>query len=190
MARCHGKVTAHIACMALFAGIAALIPTAAAGQGPPTDRERNVSEIERSKNGVAGHDAGAKQFTDDFMSIQTVGADMMKVFSSAKPTDYKHISDDAAEIRKRAIRLRDYLVLPPAKREKAKNGPDPEQLESSLPVLRDLIQDFVKSPIFQTQEQRADYREIAKARRELDDIIDLSAAVRKTADKKSAESPK
>jgi hypothetical protein len=175
-----------LACKSLFLLlILGLVYGSASAQGgPPTDRERNVTEIERTRDDIAAHDARAKQFQEDFLGIQSVDADMMKVFGAGNSPDYKRIRDDSAEILKRANRIKAYLMLPSAKREKSTNsGFDPDRLESTLPTLKDLIQDFVKSPIFQTQAGRADSRELAKARHTIDDIIDLSATVRKTSEK-------
>jgi hypothetical protein len=178
-----------LSCITPFAFLLALEFPAVAQQGPVTDRERNVSEIERVKNDTASHDAAVKQANEDFSRIQTDDVDMLKVFSASKPPDYKRISDDAADIKKRATRLKDYLVLPPTakdeKRKKMMADPAPEELESSVPALKDLIQGFVKNPVFQQTTQRADYRDLAKARRDLDDIIDLTSKIRKTSDRMS-----
>jgi hypothetical protein len=160
-----------------------------------TDRERNVTDTERARDDVAGHDAALKQFNEDFLRLQSADVEILKAFPAGKPADYKRISENAGDIRKRATRIRDYLMLPSVKRDKQKNGQDEapaDQLQSGIPALKDLIQSFVKSPVFQQQSQRADYRDLAQARRDVDAIIDLSAKVKAAAEKMSgaAANPK
>jgi hypothetical protein len=155
-------------------------------QGAPqvTDRERNVTDMERSKYGVAAHDAAQKQFNDDFLGLQTVDADMVKVFATGKPPDYKRIADDAADIKKRATRIRDYLMLPSAgRKDKQKKEAATDELDSLIPALKDRVQSFVKNPTFQQQDRRADYRDLGQARRDVDDIIEFSARVKTAAEK-------
>jgi len=163
-------------------------------QGTPqvTDRERNVTDMERSKYGVAAHDAGQKQFNEDFLGLQKVDADMVTAFATGKPPDYKRIADDAADIKKRATRVRDYLMLPSAgRKDKEKKAAAADELESLIPTLKERVQSFVKSPAFQQQDRRADYRDLAQARRDVDDIIEISLKVKIAAERMaSAASPK
>jgi hypothetical protein len=178
-----------------IAGIAIFLPflmleshstgSLCAGQSV-TDRERNVTDTERARDGVAGYDAALKQFNEDFLRLQTADAEILKAFPAGKPPDYKRISENAGDVKKRAARIRDYLMLPSVKHDKQKNGQDEapaDQLRSGIPALKDLIQSFVKSPVFQQQSQRADYRDLAQARRDVDTIIDLSAKVKAAAEK-------
>src|SRR5262249_43351557 len=91
------------------------------------DREANITLMERGKDEAKSREATQKQMNEDFQEIQTKDADMMTVFGSANPPDYKKISDDAADIKFRANRLKNLLVLPPSGKEdkrKKERSPD------------------------------------------------------------------
>jgi hypothetical protein len=197
-----GSVFACVATAVLALGS----PTPARAQARPTppqqspgsetpqqmrDREANITLLERGKDEAISKDAAMKQMNEDFQRIQTEDADIMNAFSSANPPDYKKISDDAADIKVRAIRLKNFLVLPPsAKDEKRKKEreSDNSELKSSVPALGESIKSFVSNPIFRQQaQQQVDYRDVAKARRDLDDVVDLSARIAKTAERLNKE---
>jgi hypothetical protein len=155
------------------------------------DRQTNITLLEHGKDEGISRQAAAKQMNEDFDRVQTVGFGLLTLFSSANLPDYQRIAADAAEVRMRANRIKNYLVLPPtAKEQKGQNAlsdAEKDQLKSSLPALKDLIKSFVANPVFRQSSgtQQVDYRELAKARRDLDDIIDLSGRIRKTAEKMS-----
>lgn len=165
-----------------------LCATPTRAQAPHNDldeRNLNVTMAERNKDTTANREAAAKQMNEDFKGIQSLDVDIMKIFTAANPLDYKKISEDSAQIKIRAKRLKDYLTLPPgAKDEKRHALAVDADLKLSVPALKDSIKSFVGNPIFQqTPGQKVDYREVAKARRDLADIIDLSASVEKAAGK-------
>lgn len=84
------------------------------------------------------------------------------------------------------LRMRDYLVLPPtAKDEKAQKNrdeSDTSQLRPALTTLNGLITSFVTNPLFK-KDTSVDYTLVARARRDLDGIIDYSEKIRKSAEK-------
>jgi len=151
------------------------------------DREANITLMERGRDEAKAREATQKQMNEDFQQIQTEDAEINTVFGSANPPDYKKINDAAADIKVRATRLKNLLVLPPSgKEDKRKKERESESdLKGTLPTLAEAVKSFVSNPIFHQQAGQAgqpvDYRDLSKARRDLDDIIELSSRVAKTA---------
>ena len=157
------------------------------------DRDMNVTLLERGKDEARNRQSVLTQMNEDFARIQSADKDVLSAVSTEGAPDYKRISDGLADIRKRAIRLRDNLVLPPAgkdgKSQKTLDEADTNQLRPALVALNGLITSFVTNPLFQ-QGANVDYRQVAKARRDLDGIIDFSDKIRKSTEKLSKASSK
>jgi hypothetical protein len=117
---------------------------------------------------------------DDYVRLQVVNNNLAAAASGT--LDPKFVADSAAEIRKRAERLKANLALPAVAREEGRAGPapkgEPAQLKSELAALDALILGFVRNPIFRDA-RVADARQVSRASRELDDIIEISGRVRK-----------
>ena len=126
------------------------------------------------------------QIREDYRQIQVVNNDLARLVSDGGALDLKHVAKSVSEIKKRAVRLRENMVLPePAKaaeRPKPPSGPEAEQLKSSLSALDGLILAFVNNPIFE-QARVADVQMSAKARRDLEDIIEVSEQIKKSSEK-------
>ena len=168
-------------------------PSASENPQEMRDRTQNITMLERGKDTAISREAALKQANEDFARIQVAEAELRGAFTSAAP-DYKRISENATEIKTRAARLKDYLVLPPtAKDQKAKrpgDGQNAEQLETCVAQLKERVRSFATNPIFSKDNQQVDYREVARARRDLDDIIDVTARIRKDAEKAGSASGK
>ena len=126
------------------------------------------------------------QIKEDFERIQIVNNTMMRAVSIGEALDYKQISEVAEEINKRAKRLKTNLVILDLEDGKKVQRPqvatDGEQVRTLLLMLNHLIKSFVTSPLFQNLKV-TDVRQLAKARQDLADIIELSHSVRKSAEK-------
>ena len=121
---------------------------------------------------------------EDFRTLQLVNNDMMRaVFATAAagPTDYERVAEAAAEIGKRAARLRSNLRLPDqaqvAARASAPDISDDGQLRSSLHALDKAIMEFVTNPGFR-QSGTVDVRHSTAAAESLTRVTELSRAVR------------
>jgi len=133
-----------------------------------------------------------QQIKEDFTRIQIVNNAMMrKVFDEAV-LDYKDVSGQLGEIRKRASRLRENLMLPENTEKEAQQkqlgpavGP---QLKDSLLALDTLIMGFVKNPLFQ-KPGVVDAKLSAQAGRDLKTIIEFSSSIRKEVEKLSRLQP-
>ena len=126
------------------------------------------------------------QIREDFWHIQIVNKGIAQAVLSGASLDPKFIAKSAAEIKKRAGRLKYNLVLPApekgTKRPKVEIGAEPEQLKSSLSMLSGLILGFVSNPLFQNV-NTVDAELSAKARRDLEGIIELSEGIKKSSEK-------
>lgn len=171
-------------------------------------RQRNKSVADRNRtNQVAFSEWGRthmkevaeKQFKkrrlsllplikEDFTRIQIVNNEMMRKVFDDEVLDYKRISESIGEIRKRASRLRENLMLPETevgdKNMRALRPNASALLKDSLLTLDNMIMAFVRNPLFQ-QPNVVDAKLSAKAGDELKTIIEFSGGIRKEAEKLS-----
>lgn len=126
------------------------------------------------------------QIREDFVRLQVLNNGLARAVSRGDALDRKFVSKSAAEIRKLATRLRDNLVLPePAvveERPESKDKPPPAQLGPALAALDGLILKFVDG-VASRGVYLLDAQSSARARHELEAIIELSARVKKASEK-------
>ena len=128
------------------------------------------------------------QIREDFVRIQVLNNDLARAASRVDALDLKFVSRSADEIRKLAVRLRDNLALPESakgdKRPEAKAAPPPPppQLGPALSALDGLILKFVDD-VASRGVYLLDAQSSAKARQELEAIIELSARVKKASER-------
>ena len=98
--------------------------------------------------------------------------------------DYQVISESAAEIKKRAIRLKSNLFPPESgkKSKEAKSAPEDQELKSLLTLLDNSIASFTHSPIFQNAKV-VNPEDSTNAQKELENIIKLSTRIVLEADR-------
>lgn len=171
-------------------------------------RERNRALAEKNRNNRVAFsewqrthmaEVAEKQFKkkrlsqlplikEDFTRIQVVNNEMMRKIFDDEVLDYKRISESIGEIRKRAARLRENLMLPETEpgeknlRMLAQN--QPALLKDSLLTLDNMIMAFVHNPLFQ-QPNVVDAKLSARAGDDLRTIIEFSGGIRKEAEKLS-----
>ena len=149
-------------------------------------RSANVDLLERGKDEAKRRQAAQLQMNEDFERIQTLDRDILAAASADGGPDYKRISTGLADIRKRATRLRDNIGLPTdVKDEQWKKSVDEsnaKELRPALMTLNSFITGFVSNPVLQ-RNANVDPALVAKARRDLDGIIDFSDKVRKSVEK-------
>lgn len=125
------------------------------------------------------------RMSEDFMRIQIVNNELVRAASRAEALDLKFVAKSASEIKKRAQRLKSDMVLPEPdkvpKRPK-QEAAEEEQLKSSLLTLGKLIAGFAHNPVFK-EPNVVDAQLSAKARRDLEDIIELTGQVMKSSEK-------
>jgi hypothetical protein len=129
------------------------------------------------------------QVSEDFERIQDIYNKIVIAMSSNRALDYGLISEAAAEVKKRANRLKSNLALPqPKDDEKSQkkqdelDQPDDEQMKTLLLAFRNHIASFVTNPLFEFS-NALDVELSIKASHDLKRIIELSDSIKKSADK-------
>jgi hypothetical protein len=110
---------------------------------------------------------------------------MMSAAMRAAEPDYKTVAESLADIRRRAERLRENLVLPEPevkgeKRPEPKPAGDAAGMKAALLALDRSIMGFVRSPLFKNTGV-LDAAAAARAGRDLDDVIERSRLAEKDA---------
>lgn len=126
------------------------------------------------------------QINEDFERIQVVNHALAVAAASGEELDFKVVGQAASEIKKRAGRLKNNLVLPENDEARPK-GPDvagPGQLKASLGALDRLVISFVHNPGFQSVKV-IDPHWAARARSDLEEIIELSGRLKKSCEQLS-----
>ncbi|PYS79138.1 MAG: hypothetical protein DMF67_07695 [Acidobacteria bacterium] len=155
------------------------------------DEQRREMQLRSTGTGAARADersvkAAAEQLNQDFKRIQVIRNDIAHALKVEGVLDYRRVSGQAAEVRKRALRMQAYLALrgPDAdeKTGAGQAGYDEKELKGALVRLCKRIDSFVANPRF-TSPDVVDVDGTAKASRDLREIIALSVAVRNSAER-------
>jgi hypothetical protein len=178
-----------------------------AGLGPPpdnnpnlADRARQVAEGRlRSAEVDAGTDeknqklvqAAIANMKEDFKRIQVLRNDIARNLVARKPLDYQLISEQTAEINKRASRLNLYMQAHDAGGEKENDSDELKdgEIVGALVRLCKLIDSFTENPALKNA-ATVDAKDVAKAKenkanadRDLLAIVKLSNRLRKESEK-------
>lgn len=155
------------------------------------DREwqlRNIGRVRRVNIDVTAPQVALGKVKEDYEKIQAANNDILRMLSAEKGLDYKVIADASAEIRKRAGRLRSYLVtlqIVTDNKDRKKNLNEIELVEirASLLSLDASIFSLIGSPIFQEFGKVVDVNSSEKARNDLDNIIELSERIKRSVER-------
>jgi hypothetical protein len=155
-----------------------------------TNREATLRsaemEVAVEKTDQRRINATIEQIKEDFRHIQIVRNEIVRNILANKPFDYTLISEEAGDVRKRADRLKSTLVAPAGQEaEKSqKNEIDftDQEMKSVLVRLCKLIDSFVENPVLKTP-AITDAQQSKKVAGDLLNIIDLSANIKRSADK-------
>jgi hypothetical protein len=134
-------------------------------------------------NSEAGRAAALKQLREDFKSIQNVNNKMMAEVWSKEAVDYERASAMIADINAKATRLKSNLALPEPDNVKRKNlvVAGAKEFKAALLLMDRSLMSFVTNKIF--QDRNVMEVELAtRASQDLDNVIALSANLRKVAD--------
>jgi len=173
------------------------------GVGPPPNNNPNIDtrarQIDESRLRSAEMNAGADEenqkllqaaianMKEDFKRIQVLRNDIARNLVARKPLDYKVVSEQTAEINKRASRLNVYMRARVPEAEKPNNSAElrNEEMVGALVRLCKLIDSFTENPALKNA-ATVDSKDMAKARedkanadRDLLSIIRLSAGIKK-----------
>lgn len=133
--------------------------------------------------------AAINQTKQDFKRIQLIRNDVIDYLVAKTPLDYKLVSEQAAEINKRANRLKSFL-MPSAPEEKGKDAAkqteyDDEQIKGALVKLCNTIYSFTGNAMFKDP-ATVDLQKAASAGGDLLTIIELSDNVKRSAERLKA----
>jgi len=126
------------------------------------------------------------QTAEDFDRILTLHNEIARAIASNRDLDYHFVSDATAEIKKRASRVQSSLALHLLPDEAADVAKAPGAKE--LPVKDELIKlcneirSFVTNPSI-ANPNTINAEQMTKARKDLETVIQLSARIKKDADK-------
>jgi hypothetical protein len=131
------------------------------------------------------------QIKEDYVRLQLVNKELSKAASQPAGLDLKFVAKSTSEMRKRAERLLDNLALPElqqeAMRSKAADIEREEQLKASLLALGQLVERFVRNPIFR-EVNVIDAQASTRARRDLQAIIEISGRLKKESERLDKDS--
>src|SRR5947207_13307662 len=133
------------------------------GAGPPPNNNPNLQDrarqVDEGRLRSAEVDAGPEErnqkllqaaianMKEDFTRIQVLRNDIARNLIARRPLDYKLVSEQTAEINKRASRLNVYLRAPAAENEKQNNTPElkSDDIVGTLVRLCKLINRFTEN---------------------------------------------
>ena len=125
-----------------------------------------------------------KQMNEDFMRIQTIRAEAVRVIATGTTFDLKKLEKDSDEVRKRASRLRGSLALS-VKGVKTRPGKKILTMDSVHDAVFDLcieISRFTENPMFKANGVYT-VRDATEAIKALDAVIDLARDTGKAAER-------
>jgi hypothetical protein len=168
-------------------------PTVKDPKGDTLERQNREATLRSAEVGVAVEktdqrriDAAIEQIKEDFRHIQIVRNEIVRNILANKPLDYRLISEEAGDVRKRADRLKTSLAAPAgeetAKSQKNEVDFNDQDMKSVLVRLCKLIDSFVENPVLKTP-GITDAQQSKKAASDLLNIIDLSGNIKRSADK-------
>jgi hypothetical protein len=187
-----GSITVSVVCLATLSN-------PILGQGDPAKgriQEMNQRELQlrdlgkerRKANDPKHAQALTAQVGQDFGRILILHNEIVRAITGKRTLDYEFISDATTEIKKRATRLQSTLELhkpePPEQSQERTPESTDAQLRDALIVLCKQIKSFVTNPIIETP-GTVDVQQLAKARSDLESVVELSGAIRKGAERLS-----
>ena len=130
------------------------------------------------------------QTEEDFNRMLSLHNEIARALTATKPLDYHFVSEATGEIRKRAHSIQSNLVLTLAP-EEIKNVEMPgatneSEMKDGLVKLCKQIRNFVTNPVIE-QPNLVDAEKLATAKRDLENVIQLSALLKKDADQLSGK---
>ena len=124
------------------------------------------------------------QTQEDFTRILTIHNEIARALTSTKDLDYHFVSEATAEIKKRASRVQSTLVLHPSADDAPIKEKSDTEMKDSLIRLCKEIRSFVTNPMIENP-NTVDAKQLVRARRDLESLIQLSGIIKKDADKLS-----
>jgi len=163
-------------------------------KGRSVDMERARRDVDEPQQSSTSPSANKfPEIKEDFEKIQLLTDNVITLVKVVK-TNYKQVSEESGEIKKRAMRLKSNLfpVVENKKKDKDKDKDKskveektddlPQDVRGLVVAMDKSLMTFTQSPIFQNTKV-ADASESLKAQNELENLIKISSALEKEADK-------
>ena len=183
----------------LLVGCWLLLPAPASAQGlgdPAKVRMQEMDRRELQLNSAGNNNEHANdpkrsqammdQVSEDFRRILTLHNEIVRSLDANRSLSSQFISDATGEIGKRSARLQSALKLqkpePVTKNRTIGTNPKVMDPKDELILLCKQIESFVRNPIID-KPGTVDAQQLEKARKDLQSIVELSAAIRKQVDK-------
>jgi hypothetical protein len=147
---------------------------------------RSITMMGKNKPDPRIDQAFLDQMNEDFEQIQLIRLGMIKNIATGKPFEYKQLSKDASEIRKRALRLKSSLALiednESARQESAKMEFEKDTIQDGASDLCLEISRFTTNPLFKPGAVY-NVRYATEADNALDAVINISSNIKSSAEK-------
>lgn len=167
---------------------------------PPSIRERQFTMMELEREAAKPltpeeQKLALSQIAEDYKQIQIVNNKMMTAVMGSDTPKYVNVIETLGEIRKRATRLKQNLGLATIEADKTGKGEykparTVKEIKSALLTLDGSIMSFVNNSMFKNPEV-VDVKDAARAKRDLEMIIERSQLITRDADRlnKSSDKP-
>jgi hypothetical protein len=150
---------------------------------------RNFGNPELTKNSRR-LEALMAQTEEDFNRMLSLHNEIARALTATKPLDYHFVGEASSEIRKRAHSIQSNLMLsPPAEEMKQVELPEKTtepEMKDALVALCKHIRSFVTNPVI-AEPNLIDAEKLTIAKRDLESVIQLSAALKRDADRLSGK---
>jgi hypothetical protein len=147
---------------------------------------RSITMMGKDKADPRVYQAFLDQLNDDFQQIQLIRIGMIKNIAAATPIEYKQLSKDASEIRKRALRMKTSLALTEntdsVRKEPVKVEYQNDTIQKAASDLCLEISRFTTSPLFKPGAVY-NLRYATEADNALDAVINISSNIKTSAEK-------
>lgn len=149
--------------------------------------ERAIGALENESRRSKDASTVLAEINEDFDRFRAINEEIKTAAAGNGPLNFKLLSDDAVEIKKRGNRLKGNLAgLPkPGKEETPPKEPPPNddaQMRSLLTSLNRVMTSFLSNPVF-SDIGTLDNQLAATARRDLDQLIAISEVLKHGAEK-------
>jgi len=146
---------------------------------------RNIGTQAETTKDTRRFDQVAAEIEQDFQRILILHNELALFILNNKPLDYDVVSEATAEIKKRASHLQKTLAFTkpenPQPEDKKLEFPD-ARLKDGVATLCTRIKSFVTNPVIE-HPGVVNAPELARAHRDLQNVIDLSGELKKSADR-------
>lgn len=192
--------------VALMMFFAAPVLSQTPGGPPPMDRRTNTERVRQqdiskrewqlrnfgNEPGGPGDrrriEALMAQTEEDFNRILTLHNEIARALSSKNALGYQFVSETTGEINKRASRVQSSLKLAPTEGQTSEKQEEinDSQMKDALIKLCKQIRSFVTNPSIENP-NTVDAEQLARARHDLEAVIQISGQIKKDADKIKAQ---